>query len=204
MLELKLQVAFPADLIARFYPNGKLGGLTLEGRAPGAVGDLVTLLVQVQRPRRDFQLKGQLAWARLSGNRNLRESFGVDFLGDHEAERLMQFARAELAPSALRNAPRQATDLPVRIIHGGRTRKELLVDLSDGGAFVRSPDPIPVGEAVEMRVTPPRAFLSFTLKGRVAWQRNAGPAQGFGVEFSDDDPAALLKLYKLLARLSTS
>jgi uncharacterized protein (TIGR02266 family) len=204
VLDLTLEIAFPGDLLGRYYPNGKHGGLTFEGKVPGELGQAVTLTIKVLRPRRDFTVKGQLAWARHKGARNLREAYGVDLTGDHDAERLLQFARAEIAPEALRLAPRLATDLPVRITHGGHTRKELLVDLSDGGAFVRSPAPIPVGHEVELHVKPPLALLGFTLKGRVAWQRNTGQATGFGVEFVDDDPATRGKLQKLLARLSAS
>lgn len=203
VIDLTLEVAFPSDVLARVYPNGKLGGLTMDGKSPGALGQLVQLTVKVQRPEREFTLRGQLAWARHKrGAKSLKESYGVDFLGDHE--RLLQFARAELDPSALRGGPRLATDLPVRITHGGHTRKEFLVDLSDGGAFIRSPDPIPVGHEVELHVRPPRALLGFTLKGRVAWQRNTGAATGFGVEFIEEDSGTRARLEKLLVRLSDS
>lgn len=203
VLELTLEVAFPSDVLARFYPNGKLGGLTLDGKAPGALGQLVALTVKIERPQREFRAKGQLAWARYQGGaKALKECFGVDFLTD--SDRLLQFARAELDPSAMRLGPRVATDLPVRISHGGHTRKEFLVDLSDGGAFIRSPSPIPIGHEVELHVKPPHALLGFTLKGRVAWQRNTGQATGFGVEFTDDDEGIRARLAKLLHTLAGS
>ena len=203
VIDVSLEVAFPSDVLGRTYPNGKLGGLTMDGKSPGALGQLVFLTVKVQRPEREFTLKGQLAWARHKvGAKNLKESYGIDFLGDQE--RLLQFARAELDPAALRTGPRVATDLPVRITHGGYTRKEFLVDLSDGGAFIRSPDPIPVGHEVELHVRPPKALLGFSLKGRVAWQRNTGTAPGFGVEFIADDATTRARIEKLLARLGGS
>ena len=202
LVRLELTVGFPSDVLARYYPNGKLGGLTLDGPVPGSVGQLVTLTVHVERPLRDFEVRGQLAWARHRASVNLKACFGVDFVGDHE--RLLQFARAELDPSALRLGPRLATDLRVRITHGGVTRREFLVDLSDGGAFVRSPDPIAVGQEIELHVKPPRAFLGFTLKCRVAWQRNTGSAPGFGVEFLDESLNTRPKLEKLLLKLAES
>ena len=203
VIEVTLEVAFPNDVLGRIYPNGKLGGLTLDGKVPGALGQLVTLTVRVQRPLRDFQMKGQLAWARHKrGSKGLPEAYGVDFLG--EPDRLLAFARSELDPAALRLGPRLATDLPVRITHGGYTRKEFLVDLSDGGAFIRSPEPIPVGHEVELHVRPPNALLGFSLKGRVAWQRNTGTAPGFGVEFIERDAGSRARLEKLLVRLSSS
>jgi len=201
-VKLELTVGFPSDVLARYYPNGKLGGLTLDGKVPGALGQLVHLTVHVERPLRDFEVKGQLAWARHKGSLNLKACYGVDFIGDHD--RLLQFARAELDPSALRLGPRLATDLPVRITHGGYTRREFLVDLSDGGAFVRSPDPIPVGHEVELHLRPRGALMGFTLRGRVAWQRNTGQAPGFGVEFLDEGSGGRPKLEKLLLKLSST
>ncbi|MBL8957682.1 MAG: PilZ domain-containing protein [Myxococcaceae bacterium] len=201
-MKLELSVGFPSDVLGRYYPNGKLGGLTFDGAPPGNVGQLVLLTVKVERPLREFEVKGQIAWARHKGSLNLKACFGVDFIGDHE--RLLQFARAELDPAALRLGPRLATDLPVRITHRGVTRKEFLVDLSDGGAFVRSPDPIAVGQEVELHLKPPRALLGFTLTGRVAWQRNTGNSPGFGVEFDAQSVNARPKLEKLLLKLSES
>src|SRR5205814_9060303 len=97
-----------------------------------------------------------------------------------------------------------ATDLPVRITHGGHTQREFLVDVSDGGAFVRSGAPIPVGHEVELYLKAPRALLGFTLKGRVAWARKTGTATGFGVEFVDDDEGTKARLQKLLHALAQS
>src|SRR4051812_28898521 len=93
-LRVVLEVAFPADLVSRYYPNGKLGGLTVEGLAPSALGQMLELVVRIDRPPREFVAPGQLAWARHRGSRGLKESFGVDFLpGDEASQRLLLFAR---------------------------------------------------------------------------------------------------------------
>jgi len=152
VLELTLEVGFPSDVLGRYYPNGQLGGLMFEGKVPGAVGQLVLLNVKVERPLREFQVRAQIAWARHKGSLNLKACYGVDFVGDHE--RLLQFARAELQPEVLRIESRVHTDLKVRITHGEYVRQEFLVDLSHGGAFVRSPDPLAPGEEVELKRSP--------------------------------------------------
>lgn len=202
VIEDTLELAYPSNLLERIYPNGKLGGLTLDGKVPGAVGQLVMLKVKFERPSRVFHLKGQLAWARHKASPGFKSCYGIDFIGEHE--RLLSFARAELDVSALRFGPRLATDLPVRIRHAGQIRKELLVDLSHGGAFVRSGDPLPIGQDVELHVRPPKALLGFKLRGRVAWQRSTGTAPGFGVEFTEDDRSVRMRLEKLLLRLGQS
>ncbi len=100
-MKVTLGVAFPADVLHRYYPNGKLGGLTIEGPSPSALGQLIDLTVKIERPAREFTVRGQLAWARHKGSRNLKECFGVDFLaGDEGGQRLLAFARRDLDPQS--------------------------------------------------------------------------------------------------------
>jgi len=198
-----LEVAFPGDVLNRVYPNGKLGGLTIDGPSPGSLGEFIEVEVKVDRPRRNFTVRGQLAWVRHKGKGALKECFGVDFTTGDEAgpQRLLAFARDEVDVETLRAEPRLATDLPVTLTHRGETRKEFLVDLSPGGAFIRSANPLLPGEAVEMHVRPPLALLAIKLKGRVAWVRRTGTAIGMGIEFQVEDYAAHARLLKLLAKL---
>ena len=202
-MQAELVVASPSDLLGRYYPNGKLGGLTVDGPAPGAVGDWVELSVKVEHPLREFKLEGQLAWARHRGSRQLKECFGVDFLPhDDSSQRLLAFARKDLDAEAMRGSVRLATALKVRLTHLGQTRREFLADLSEGGAFVRSIAPAEVGQLLELHLRPPGALTSMVLSARVAWVRSTGNAPGMGLVFVEPDPKALLRLGKVLARLA--
>lgn len=204
-MQVLLEVAFPTDVLNRYFPNGKLGGLTVDGPVPSALGQVVELIVRVARPEREFRVQGQLSWARHKGSRNLKECFGIDFLaGDDASQRLLGFARQDLDPAATRRGPRLVVELPVRIIHDGRTRREFLVDLSSGGAFVRSGAPLSVGEAAELQLRPPGSLTSMALNARVTWVRSTGSAAGMGLMFVDDDPKVRERLDKLLAKLSRS
>ncbi len=200
--EVQLLVAFPSDVVHRYYPNGRLGGLTVDGRPPAQVGQLVDLRVRVERPRREFSLRGQIAWARYQATGALKESFGVDLAGEEEAvARLLAFARAHLGPESTRAEPRVAVDYPVRLVSHGRKRKELLADLSSSGAFVRSGQPLEVGETLELQLRPPGSLLAARFKARVQWTRNTGDATGMGLEFTDEDaPLRLEKILRSLAR----
>ncbi len=195
-----LAVAFPADVLHRYYPNGRLGGLAVEGRPPGQLGQLVELYVQVERPRREFRLRGQLGWARYKGSGALKESFGVDLVGDEEAvARLLAFARANLDAEATRAEPRMLVAYPVRLLVGAQKRKELAADLSTGGAFVRSGEPLEVGETLTLQLRAPGNLMATSFKARVRWTRNTGDAPGMGLEFTDDDAHA--RMEKVLATL---
>lgn len=200
---LQLSVAQPADLLPRVYPNGKQGGLTLDGQPPGALGEFVALSVRVRRPARQFELSGQIAWARRKGSRQLHESFGVDFLeADHPTvDRMLAFARNEVLAEATRLEQRVQVELPIKLIHRDVSRRERLADLSHGGAFVRTWDPLDVDEVVELVVRAPSTLFSVHLKGRVAWVRRVGNAAGMGIEFFDLDGSLRPTVERLLARL---
>lgn len=204
--EVSLSVGQPHELAERYYPNGKLGGLALDGKAPGPLGMLVQLTVQVKKPARTFVVKGQLAWARHKAARGQTAAFGVDFLPEDDATRvrLLAFARDEVEDRATRLAERLQVELPVRLVHEGTTRKEFLADLSAGGAFVRTWNPLQPGESVELSVRPPRSLMSLTLKGRVAWTRTTGQHTGMGIAFDDEGNGGRERVEKLLAKLSRS
>lgn len=205
MQRVVLNVEAPGDVLNRVYPNGKLGGLTIDGPSPGTLGELVVVEARIADPRRSFAVKGQLAWVRHKGARALKECFGVDFVAEDEAatQRLLAFARNEVEGEALRAEPRVATDFPVSLVHRNQTRKEHLADLSTGGAFVRTTNPLLPGEAVTLHLRPrlSLALLPIKLQGRVAWVRKTGTAQGMGIEFAAEDIGAHQRLLKLLAKL---
>lgn len=201
-----LEVDTPADLLARYYPNGKLGGLTVVGAAPGVLGEHVRLLVKVKKPGREFVVHGQLAWARYKSSRQLRACFGVDFLPTDEAVRLrvLAFARNEVGELATRIEQRVQVELPVRVIHGGQERQELVADLSPGGAFIRTWRPVALGEQVELVLRPRLTFRGVRMKGRVAWVRREGRHPGMGVEFIDDDGNARAEVDRILSKVTHS
>lgn len=196
-------MASPVDLAEHYYPNGRLGGLSVFGKAPGALGQLVQLRVEVVRPSRQFILRGQLAWVRHKSGPGQPTGYGVDFLPEDDATRvrLLAFARQEVASDATRIERRQQVELKVRLVHEGQPRKELVADLSPGGAFVRSWNPLPVGTVVQLFLRPPLSFSALELGGHVAWVRLAGEHPGMGVEF-DRDEGLRLKIEKLLEKLA--
>ena len=203
LIDTELKVASPAELAERYYPNGRLGGLSIEGRAPGVLGQLVVLKVEVQRPARQFVLRGQLAWVRHKSAPNQPMGFGVDFVPEDDATRvrLLAFARQEVSSDAVRVERRAQVELKVKLVHEGAQRKELVADLSPGGAFVRSWNPLPVGSKVQLSLRLPLSLLALELEGQVAWVKLAGEHPGMGVEFERDERARS-KIEKLLQKLA--
>lgn len=203
LLQTELKVASPVELAERYYPNGRLGGLSLAGRPPGVLGERVQLVVRVGRPARQFEVHGQLGWVRHKAGPGQPPSFGVDFLPEDDATRvrLLAFARQELDGSFTRAEQRQQVSLQVRVMHDGVQRKEHLADLSTGGAFIRTWNPLPVGALVVVYLRPPLALTGFEVRAEVAWVRRVGEHAGMGVAFDADD-AVSARLEKLLAWLA--
>ena len=206
-VEVTLEIPMRAELLERCYPNGKVGGVTLDGKPPGPLGQWVVLTVLVAKPaERHFTVRGQLSWARHKGSAALKACYGVDFLPDDAAGRgrLLAFANGEVDPQATRYETRAFTELPVTLRSAGKVRKQSLADLSPGGAFVRTDAPLEVGAAVSLELRPPRALTRLRLKGRVVWTRRVGEAPGMGMIFEGLSFKQGERLRALVDRLSAS
>jgi hypothetical protein len=72
-------------------------------------------------------------------------------------------------------------------------------DLSAGGVFVSTPDPIPVGAVIQMLFALPEGEIR--VQGTV---RFSAKGRGFGVEFTKIGPSDRSRLLELLRRLKTT
>lgn len=204
-LKVSVSLDKPSDLLGCCYPNGKAGGMTVHGAVPGAVGQRCELQVKITNPvARHFTVRGYVAWARTKGQGAPNDLYGVDFLPEDEAgrARLFSYARNEVPPGQSRFEERIYVSLPVRITHEGKTRGEFVIDVSQGGAFVRCVKPPPVHSVVGLTMRPPRSITSLKLKARVCWHRTTGADQGMGMEFLFDDASQAETIRKLVIRLS--
>lgn len=202
VLEATLRVTTPEELAAAHYPNGRVGGLAVPGKPPGALGQRVKLTVEIAKPARKFVVDGQLAWARHKAAPNQPSGFGVDFLSDDDGTRarLLAFARKEVAWDAVRAFTRNKIELQVKLVHDGTQRREWVADLSEGGAFVRTWNPLPVGAPLQLFLRAPMALLALEVGAHVAWNRTVGDDPGMGLVFEDNEPLRL-KLSKLVEKL---
>lgn len=202
-MEATLEVDDRESLAALFYPNGRSGGLTVPGKAPGALGERITLTVRTRTPLRNFTVRGQIAWVRHKSAPHQPAGFGLDFSPDDEQARLrlIAFARNEIPSKLTRIEERQQVELQVKLVHAGQPRREWLADLSTRGAFVRTWNPLPVGADVELQLRPRLSLRTLGIKAQVAWVRLAGDAAGMGLVFNDDE-AMRERLAKVLEKVA--
>jgi len=100
--------------------------------------------------------------------------------------------------------------LDYRHATGGNFLFEYTQNISTGGIFIETNEPLPVGSEVEMRFQPPGGDDVLELTGKVMWinpyrpdsEDNLNP--GMGIQFenlSDEDKADLAALVKTIAYL---
>jgi uncharacterized protein (TIGR02266 family) len=95
------------------------------------------------------------------------------------------------AQRAGRRSPRLRHDLPVVYRSVGGFLSDWATDISQGGIFINSRTPLPVGTMVSVTVQIPGATFPCVLTGRVArvveWEPGATCDPGMGIEFTDVD-----------------
>lgn len=201
--KVTLELTHAREVLTRSYPNGRNGGIRVDGVPPGPLGTTVQMVISVAEPaERKFRVRGVVSWVRRKHG-TMDDAYGVDFLAEDGPgrERLLAFASDRVSVEATRYQERVLTDLPVKITHQDRPRKETLFDLSEGGAFVRSRLPIPVGDPVKFELRPPLSLRALTLDARVAWIRREGDSAGYGLEFTRTHAREQERIRKLLERL---
>jgi Tfp pilus assembly protein PilZ len=195
--------------LRRYYPSGRLGGMSVAGHSPFAVGTQIRLVVRIEDPRRSFEVPCRVAWSRFTAARNMRPEYGLDFVSaDSEArDRLIGFLSESLPLDSVRLDERVKTKLLVRV--SGRVPAFQLSDLSLGGLFVAIPggDLPQVGTQVTRAVRPPLSLRSQRVEGRVAWRRFQSDGRGIGVAFvfhSASDRTRVEALVRKLLKRSRS
>lgn len=101
-----------------------------------------------------------------------------------------------------RKSPRTATpNILVKITTKERFRHSYLKDLSEGGLFVKTEKPLPIGKPVTVELLPPGWTDPLKLAGQVA-RHAAEPSVGMGIRFDGNEPAVQQALAALLAEYS--
>jgi Tfp pilus assembly protein PilZ len=120
----------------------------------------------------------------------------------------MSLASIKPERSAQGEAPRRrgrtSLCIPVGVRSGGVTLAGVTHNISREGAFVATPEPLPIGEKVTLRLVAPRYSLPLVLRAEVRWSRPVTQVDGdqmsagIGVEFVDPPIGVSLCLAALL------
>jgi type IV pilus assembly protein PilZ len=90
-----------------------------------------------------------------------------------------------------RRSPRLHHELPVAYRTVGSFLSDWATNISQGGLFINSRKPLPVGTVVKLIIQLPGAGFPFDVTGRVTrvaeWDNRVNVSPGMGIEFLDLD-----------------
>jgi type IV pilus assembly protein PilZ len=96
-----------------------------------------------------------------------------------------------MKPADRRQSPRVPVTLELSYFSEGQLARDLVTDLSEGGLFVRTRKPLPIGTEVALQLELPSGVTR--LHGRVVWLRNAAE-DGMGIAFVGEVPPTIRAL----------
>ena len=201
--QLRVPVMFASIEEAReaCTDNGKTVTMLLDPSLDVQLGQDVLLHVTLMDPRgqRLHEMRGIVAWRRHKGRGTLKAGTGITLL---PSERVTVDALLGRESTARTHSRVQAAHVTVKVTTSqGTSKKELVDDISEGGLFILSTTPLPVGEEVTLTFKSPNSlFASLDVRARVTWQRGK-PDVGMGVQFIFDSEAHKERVEQLVAQL---
>ncbi len=198
IVELPNRAAF-LDL---YYHHGHLGGVFVPGQMALEPGTAVLLELSFAAERQTICCRGVVRWRRPQQTRDLPAGLGVDLAASEKATRdlLLEFAQGRDLHLLNRRDRRLPVHLEVRYASEGVFLSDVTDDLSAGGLFIASDDPLPIGTPLRLRLKPPGRWFAVEVRGEVAWSRR-DERPGFGVRFRFANAKAEQRMRALVAQL---
>jgi type IV pilus assembly protein PilZ len=149
-----------------------------------------------------FRVRGTVIWRRLKGHTQGKNAPGccVAFLETErpKLERVLAYVEGKEINFIRRTSPRVPTVLTVAYRTKSAFVTEFSRDLSDGGMFIKTEQPLAIGDALQIKLKVPGRWFALTLAGRVV--RTDGG--GMGISFSFDSERQRRRLRDVIARIA--
>ncbi|MEW5855618.1 MAG: TIGR02266 family protein [Myxococcota bacterium] len=185
-----------------FHQDGQ-GGLFIPGDPPYALGEQVELELNFLQEQRTFRIKGEVKWKRPRSRLNDNQAgIGVEFLPSERSTRelILDFVQGK----EIRFVERADHRFPVSMQISYKTDSTFVTDFTDdisqGGVFIVTANPMPLGTLVPLKMKVPGSLLPLKLKGVVCWHRKKSP-EGMGLKFVFETESQKKKVEKLVARM---
>jgi Tfp pilus assembly protein PilZ len=207
MADLLLHIRFKSleSLLKSYQPQFMHGGLFVPTRKDLAAGTPLQLEIRLPSLRDSVMVAGVVAWRRAARPKEgIRGGLAVEFLSEARQRRdyLLSVARGEFPHSAQRRCRRFFAQLGVhwRQKEERDEYRSQLSDIGEGGAFINTRRPLPVGSKVILDVCPPGGEVGVAIEGRIAWSGG----DGMGVEFRCRDRGGARRLKELVRRVEAN
>jgi uncharacterized protein (TIGR02266 family) len=200
LLPLRNRGAF----LEQYFNKGALGGLFVPGEIDVDIGEEVDVEVSFVEEQVRFHTRAQVRWKRESGaRRSLVPGVGIEFLpSEAKTQRaLLSFAQGKSVHHVDRAWRRFGLRVGVKARAEGATKLLATDDLCEGGCFLLTDEPLPIGSAVEVQLKKPGALFGVRQRATVAWRRDETDRRGVGVAFVFNSPRERERVEKIVGAL---
>lgn len=99
----------------------------------------------------------------------------------------------------IREYLRAPVSLGVRFVWGGRVHRQDLIELGEGGCFIRTATPLPKGTRLTLTIVSLIYGRCFEVLGEVCWNSQSNPSKaGMGIRFIQPDDEQLAAIQGLV------
>ncbi len=197
----ELAVEFPdrKELVKNFLGETPFGGLAVNVEDPLEVGEVVQLHVLCHEDQCEEKPRGVVLWQRISKRQGTVA--GIGFFASEVDKRERLLAAKERIPSAVeRKDARHPIILKVSYDSPRDFMEDYTKNISAGGIFVESKNPLEVGLELLVRLHPPGHPIPIDLPAKVTWIK---PNSGFGVRFLKTDRSERDRLHQLVQSINS-
>ena len=103
-----------------------------------------------------------------------------------------------------RSGPRATTKIEIMFKEIGGFIKAYMLNVSNGGLFVKADDPLPLDSPVNLKLTLPGESEEMQIQGRVVWNNPKGRKdsfpKGMGIQFVEIKPEHAEKINEFVKR----
>jgi hypothetical protein len=96
-----------------------------------------------------------------------------------------------------RHHPRIPCNFPVDFANQRRVYQDFIQDLSKGGVFIETREPIKIGEPISLTFSMPKSHAHFKMRGKIVRNENNGVAIEFDTKLSDYQEEVIMKSYDI-------
>ncbi|MEO1481617.1 MAG: TIGR02266 family protein [Myxococcota bacterium] len=185
--DIQLRLPNRTAFLKLFFHEGQIGSIFVPGATEARPGDQVRLGVFFEEEQRTFRVRGSVRWKRLTKSKRLPVGMAVEVdRADSDALNLiLEFANGREVSYTQRN-PRVPAQIQIHYATGSVFLTDVTEDVSNGGVFLRTQEPLEVGDTLRLKLKLPGDFFSVRVGGEVAWVRQEPPGAGIRFTFESD------------------
>ncbi len=195
-----LRLANRREFLKLFFKEGEAGSVFVPGNTQCRPSDPVRLALFFEEEQRTFRVRGTVRWKRMTKSRRLPIGMAVEIMpDDREALNLiLDYAHGREVNWTERDE-RVPAQIQIHYATGSVFLSDVTEDVSRGGVFLRTEEPLQVGDSLRLKLKLPGDFFSVRVGGRVTWVRDK--PRGVGIQFTFDNGRSQNRVQRIVDEL---